>query len=342
MEQKKTLKWQTPGRPDGMYLFEETAQKINERTNGEVIVQACSVGSLVPEFDLFPGVQSGQVDIGYTVSGYGKSATILPRSGVGEIPHWPSGPAGCAFVRAVLDKYIRKDMESVGVVPLFYEINFSTDYDFYMPPYTTDIWSNKIYNSLEDVKGARIVSQCWTTSEALRMIGVVPIEMPFTEVADAFAKGTIDGCLVTTFGLVALNSKDYFKCCLKIGFPQSEDAFAFINKKSYDSLSVDARKVIAEEIRNNWKIMDRKRIIKHAQTVRDQQIKAGKLTMVDLSPSEQAFCNEQWSTKLEKAWVAKQVAGGFKEAQAYVDDLRKIAADILASGIPNCEEERLR
>jgi len=36
------------------------------------------------------------------------------------------------------------------------------------------------------------------------------------------------------------------------------------------------------------------------------------------------------------------VAGGFKEAQAYVDDLRKIAADILASGIPNCEEERLR
>ena len=83
-------------------------------------------------------------------------------------------------------------------------------------------------------------------------------------------------------------------------------------------------------------------MIVHSHALRDEMIKAGNLKMIDLTPSEQAFCNQQWEEKLEDAWVKRQVTAGFKDARAYLNDLKKIAADILTSGIPQWEGERDR
>ena len=342
MQQKITLKWQTTARPHSMNTMHDTVKRIHERTNGQVAIELYGQDEVVPQFDIFPGVQSGQLDMGYTVSGYGKSATLLPRSGVGELPLWPSGKAGVAFVNAVLDKYIRGDMQGLGVEPLFYEINFACDWGWFVPPYITDLWCNKMYTSLEELKGARIVSQCWTTSEALRLIGMVPVEKPFHELSKLFANDEVDGALVTSFCLLALGCNDKYKSLVRIGFPQSEDAFTFMNKKVYDSLPADARNVIIEEVRDIWKTLDRRGIIKRSTALLDKLVQEGKLKIIELPPSEQAFCKKMWEENLTNAWIKKQEATGLKGAKAYVEDLKKMAADILASGVPNCEEAPLR
>ena len=342
MTQKITLKWQTTARPHSMNTMHDTVKRIHEKTNGRVTIEPYGVGGVVPEFDIFPGVQSGKIDIGYTVSGYGKSAGLLPHSSVGELPIWPSGQAGCAFVKAVLDKYVRSEMEALGVTPLFYEINFACDFGYFVPPYVTDLWCNKMYNSLEDVKGARIVSQCWTTGQALKAIGVIPVEIPYAEVPAALSNDTVDGALVASVIMFIDNCQDPLKCCVRIGFPQSEDAFTFMNKKIYDSLPANIQNIIIEEIGNYWRANNRWAIAKQSNAIKDERIKAGKLKIIELTPSEQAFCKQQWEENLVDVWVKKQVAAGFKNARAYVDDLKKIKADILASGIPQCEEEPLR
>ena len=342
MKQKIVLKWQSTSPPHMMDPMYDSAKRINERTDGQVTVECYGSGGLVSPFDVFPAVQSGQLDIGFTTSGYGKSAALLPRSSAGELPIWPSGEAGCAFTKAVLDKYIRNDLEALEVTPLFYEINMADDFGLFCPPYVTDLWFNREFASLEEAKGAKIMTQHWTASEALRLIGMEPVEIPYPEIPTALKNGTIDGALIVCWVASVLKFEDLMKCSVRIGFPQCEDAFTFMNKKVYYSLSEDIQSIITDEIRNWWRVLDRRLMIKESLEIWDKRIKDGKLKMVELTPSEKAFCKQQWEITLVDNWVKHKEAAGLKDAKTYVDDLKKIKADILASGLPLCQEPPLR
>ena len=63
-------------------------------------------------------------------------------------------------------------------------------------------------------------------------------------------------------------------------------------------------------------------------------VKAGKLSIIQLTPSDRAWCKQQWEGKLVDIWIRNQMAAGFKDAKAYLDDVLKIRDSILTSGLP--------
>src|SRR3974390_925645 len=120
MTQKKTLKWATSSKVVHE-PWQETAKRINERTDGEIDVEFYCL-DIVSEKEVLSAVASGKADIGFTGSGtYGPG--VLTHCNVSELPYWPSGKAGCAFTKAVVDKYVRSEMEALGVTPIVFEIN---------------------------------------------------------------------------------------------------------------------------------------------------------------------------------------------------------------------------
>jgi len=325
-----------------MNLMHASAQRINERTSGQVTVECYGASELVSEHDVFKAVQNGQLDIAYGSSGYGSSAGLLPHAEAGQLPIWAGGEAGCLFTKAVLDKYVRADMEALGVVPIFFEMNMATDFGYFVAPYVTDVWTTKIYSSLDELKGTRIMSQTETTHESLKAIGIVPVNIPYSEVPAGLKDGSLDGALLVTLLPLMLGIADVVTCCVRIGCKQSEDSFTVMNKKVAESLPSGYMDIITDEVRNWWRANDRTVMIKHAQSLWSERIKAGKIKIVELTAEEKARCNKLWDATLTDAWIKKQVAAGFKDAKAYLDDLKKIEADILASGVPGNLAEPLR
>ena len=340
MKQKITLKWETvmPAGTPPFSGMQDIAKKINERTNDQVTVECYGANTLVPETEILEAVGSGKLDIGFTQSGYygkGKSG-IIPRSEAGQLPIWPSGQAGCAFVKAVLDKYIRNDMATVGVVPIIYQINCCDDFGHFFSPYYAHIWCKQTYSSIEDLVGARIFVQHEVTGAILSELGMVPKSMAFNDTYAALANNEIDGVLMSNVTPIILNLPELINCCVKIDYPQCEDNFTIMNKKTYDSLSADIRNIIIEELKN-WETApanDRAPLTKWGWDVWNEREKAGSVKIIELPPSEKARCKQVWEQKSVDAWVKHQIAAGFKDAKSYMDDLLKIRDETLASGLP--------
>jgi len=338
MNEKIILKWAVP-QPANFAPFTRELQgaskRINERTNGQVTVEISCGGELVPITETYKAVASGKVDIGWDYGGYNRN---LLYSSAAQLPIWPSGQAGCAFTKQVLDKYVRSEMAADGVVPLVYQISNSDDYGLYLNVYHAELFCNKVYTSLNDLKGARILSQNDTSSVFLSLLGIVPVMIPsmHQDVLTALTKNQIDGIFMSCYTAEFVNVEDLMTCCVQLHYPQSEDNYTVINKKTYDTLPTDIRNIVTEEVRN-WETflaMDRYLITHQGREFWDARIKAGLLKSLELTPSEKAFCKQQMEEPLVDGWVKKQVAAGLKDARAYMDDLLKTRDVILALGLP--------
>ena len=338
------LKYETLAASNSPIGFQETldtAKRINERTNGEVQVEVYGVGELVPESKIFHAVASGQLDMAYTMSAV--TPGVLKHSEAVELPLWPSGQAGCAFAKAVLDKYIRPDMEALGVAPVIYQINCSYDFGYFTAPYYGQLWCKQMYASLEDAKGARIFAENEGIGAAVKAIGMTPVIMSYHEAYTALKENLIDGALMSPITPLWLKLQEIVRCCVKIDYPASGDDFTIMNKKTYDSLSADLRNIIIEEFKK-WQMspsLDRLPLTKQGWDVWNAMAKAGSFEIIELAPGEKAWCKQQWEQKLVDDWVAKQLAAGFKDAKAYLDDLLDIRDGILASGVPQYSGEIL-
>lgn len=337
------LRWQTALVP-GVDKEQVTARRIQERTGGGVVVEVHDLNDLVPEFDTMFGVQDGRADIGFTTSGYGSTAGMIPHSAAGELPNWPSGQAGSAFARQVCERYVKKDLEALGVTPIFYELNMADDFGFAVPPYMTDIYSTHEYECLDDLKGARIVVQHRTAADALRLLGMEPVIRPYLEVPGAFARGEIDGSLHTAFHLLWLGDDyaDMLRTSVRVGFPQAEDAFMFMNAKVAASMAPEQFSVVKEEMQAYWKSMDRVSLIRVAAQKLQDRVVAGQIRMIELSPQERAWVDGLWDKDLVDMWVDRQVASGLTDARGYWQELKDLGSQIHAEGIPDCEEDYLR
>jgi len=344
MAKNITLKWELPGPEHLLGGLKMVAQKINEKTNGQITIEVYGEGGVCSDPEIFQTVASGKLDMGYTGGGFGKSVGFagIPRSEVGELPFWPSGEAGSAWVKALMDKYIMNDMLSLGVVPILYEINGCDFTGNFTGPYYAQVWCKRMYTSLADAAGVRIWAEHDTSAAALKMIGLTPVVLSTPQVPAALKNGSIDGVLMSPISCSRLfDLREIVSCCLKVDYQQSEDNFTIMNKKTYDSLPTDIRDIVIEEIRALFKGVDRPATTKVGWQIWDEQVKAGKVKIIELSPEEKAKCKQQWGKPMEDDWVSRQIAAGFKNARAYMEDIKKMRDDILAKGIPEYTGEVL-
>jgi TRAP-type C4-dicarboxylate transport system substrate-binding protein len=183
---------------------------------------------------LIDQIKDGVVDIGWTLPGY--TAGRFPRSEVIEIPFLHTNALGTTLaLQDYYEKYLRDEYKDYHVLLLHVHGG-------------TLVHASKPVMKLEDYKGLKIRTANRAGSVYLRAVGATAVGAPVPEVPQMLSKGVIDGALLPYEIARPLKVHELVKYHSELGGPQPRlgtSMFLFaMNKKKYESLPPDLRKVI--------------------------------------------------------------------------------------------------
>jgi TRAP-type C4-dicarboxylate transport system substrate-binding protein len=134
-----------------------------------------------------------------------------------------------------------------------------------------DLYSNKPVNSLADLKGLKMRAYSPTTSRLADLMGTTPVNIPFSDVAQAFTTNAIDAMVTSPSTGVNSQSWDYISHFTTINawIPKN---MLFVNKKIFDRLDEDTQAVIltaaANAEKKGW-ALGRKLAVEHTDMLRE-------------------------------------------------------------------------
>jgi TRAP-type C4-dicarboxylate transport system substrate-binding protein len=211
------------------------AEKVEKASGGRLKIQiypSMQLGGTPPQ--LIDQIKDGVVDIGWTLPGY--TAGRFPRSEVIEIPFLHTNALGTTLaLQDYYEKYLRDEYKDYHVLLLHVHGG-------------TLVHASKPVLKLEDYKGLKIRTANRAGSVYLRAVGATAVGAPVPEVPQMLSKGVIDGALLPYEIARPLKVHELVKYHSELGGPQPRlgtSMFLFaMNKKKYESLPPDLRKVI--------------------------------------------------------------------------------------------------
>lgn len=221
--------------PEGGYIHEEHlrtfAERVEADSGGRIAVDLQPVGVFGPPPQLYELVESGVIDMAWTVPGY--TSGRFPQSAVVELP------------------FLFENAETGSTVywTMYEEGHFDGDYGTVKPlalythrPYGI-FTTERPVETLDDMAGLKVRTPSALVGQALEMAGAVPVGMPVTEMAEGLRLGAIDSSVfpfeaIDLFGLedLLVNLTD-----AKFAAPRF---IVLMNQARYDSLPNDLKAVI--------------------------------------------------------------------------------------------------
>jgi TRAP-type C4-dicarboxylate transport system substrate-binding protein len=134
-----------------------------------------------------------------------------------------------------------------------------------------DLYSNKEVNSLADLTGLKMRAYSPTTSRLADLMGTTPVNVPFSDVAQAFTTSVIDSMITSPSTGVNNQSWDYITHFTTVSawIPKN---MVFVNQRIFDKLDADTQKVIltaaANAEKKGWEL-GRENAVKDTNTLRD-------------------------------------------------------------------------
>jgi TRAP-type C4-dicarboxylate transport system substrate-binding protein len=231
-----------PKAPQHARFMAPWAQKVEKESGGRIKIQifpTMQLGGTPPQ--LADQVKDGVVDIVWTLAGY--TADRFPRTEVFETPFLHTNALASALaLQDYYDKYLTEEYKDYHVLLL----------------YTHDgalISASRPIQSLADFKGLKIRTANRAGGVFLRGVGATPVGSPVTEIQTMLNKGVIDGVLLPYEIMPAFKIHELVHNHITLAGPQPRigtSVFAFLmNKKRYDSLPPDLKKVIDNNSRRN-------------------------------------------------------------------------------------------
>jgi TRAP-type C4-dicarboxylate transport system substrate-binding protein len=224
-----------PKAPPSSRFMMPWAEKVEKESGGKLKFQlfpTMQLGGTPPQ--LVDQVRDGVVDFTFTLPGY--TADRFPRSEVFETPFLHTNAlASAQAMQDYYDKYLREEYKDYQVVLL----------------YTHDgavISANKPIASLADFKGMKIRTANRGGGVFLRGVGASPVGTPVTEIQTMLTKGVIDGVLLPYEIMPAFKIHELVHNHITLAGTQPRigtSVFSYLmNKKRYDALPADMKKVI--------------------------------------------------------------------------------------------------
>lgn len=213
-------------------VWEPWAKKINELTNGQVKVTMFPGGALGKPGDHYALVENGIADIVYILQDYIPGR--FPMTTVFELPFMmPNSQQGSKAMWETFEASpdFQKEYSKVKVLGLFCH-----------PPghfHTT----KKPIRSIDDLKGMKIRTVSPAVTDALKIYGAIPVEMPITETYTALERGVVDGTVIDWGGLEVFKLNDLVKYSTVTDFYVVTMA-VLMNKHKWNSLPPEIQKVI--------------------------------------------------------------------------------------------------
>lgn len=210
------------------------AKKVEEASGGALKIKFIPGGALGKPGQAYSMVEKNVADIGWDISDY--SPGRFPLTTVIELPFmvntaekasvalWKTYEAFPEFQKEYADtKLLMLSCHAPGV--------FAT--------------VKKPIKSLADLKGMKIKTASSFTTDALQLFGAVPVTQPVTETYTSLERGVLDGVVMPYDGMVIFKVNELLKYYTPADF-YSMVFWVAMNKKKFESLPDDIKKVIEE------------------------------------------------------------------------------------------------
>lgn len=245
------------------------AQEVNANSNGKLTIKVHSGGSLIKHPEIHRAVKSRQVQIGEVFIGrLGNNAPVFKLDNIPFLAtDFDSAEKLYTVSKPALAKALAKDSLKL----------------LYTSPWPAqDLYSNKPVTSLADLEGLKMRSYSPTTSRLADLMGTTPVNIPFSDVAQAFTTNAIDAMITSPSTGVNGQSWDYIShfTTVHAWIPKN---MMFVNEKVFNRLDKDTQQVILTAAVNAEKkgwALGRKLAVEHTDLLREKG-------MIVAEPSEQ-------------------------------------------------------
>ena len=279
-------------------LFQEFADKVTQKTKGEVTIKVYPAEQLGKENDLNQQVKSGALDI--SAPSMPSLSSLVPALEIASAPFlWTD------WAQA------QKVITGPAFQPIFDELR-----DKHNVLMLSKIWYwgwRELTNSVravsrpEDMAGLKIrvpESPVWV--EMIRAMGAAPTPIPFGEVYTALQQKTVDG---EENPIPTIYSRKFYEVQSHLTMTRHmlQNNTMIINKRSFEKLSPQFQKLLLEEaaavsVKNSKGQQERER------SMLEEIRKTGKTAIVD-NPDRAAFAAKMGPAmqKLESRWGAENL-----------------------------------
>lgn len=215
-------------------VWEPWAEKIKTQTKGQVEVSMFPGGALGKPGDHYSLAEKGLADIVYILHDY--TPGRFPMTTVFELPFMGSTSTKTSLAMWKTFEEIpefRKEYSKVKVLALFCH-----------PPghfHTT----KKPIRTIADLKGLKVRTVSPAVTDALKLFGSIPVEMPITETYTAMERGVVDGTVIDWGGFRVFKLDDLTQYSTVTDFYVVTMA-VLMNKRKWDKLPDDVKAVLSE------------------------------------------------------------------------------------------------
>lgn len=231
-----------PKAPPSSRFLMPWAEKVEKESGGKLKFQlfpAMQLGGTPPQ--LVDQIREGVADITFTLPGY--TADRFPRTEVFETPFLHThAEATAQALQDYYDKYLQDEYKDYYTILLFTHDGAA-------------IHNNKPIMSMDDFKGLKIRTANRGGGVFLRGVGATPVGSPVTELQQMLSKGVIDGVMLPYEIVPAYKIHELVGNHITLAGPQPRfgtSVFAVLmNKKRYDALPADMKKVVDNNARRN-------------------------------------------------------------------------------------------
>jgi TRAP-type C4-dicarboxylate transport system substrate-binding protein len=215
-------------------VWEPWAEKINELTKGQVKISMFPGGALGKPGDHYSLAEKGLADIAYILHDY--TPGRFPRTTVFELPFMaPNSTKTSVAMWKTFEQSpeFRMEYDKVKLLALFCH-----------PPGHFHT-SKKPIRTIEDLSGLKVRTVSPAVTDALKLFGSIPVEMPITETYTAMERGVVDGTVIDWGGFRVFKLDDLTKYSTVTDFYVVTMA-AVMNKRKWDKLPDDVKTILTE------------------------------------------------------------------------------------------------
>jgi TRAP-type C4-dicarboxylate transport system substrate-binding protein len=276
------------------------ADEVNANSGGKLTIKVHSGGALIKHPEIHRAVKSRQVQIGEVF--IGRLGNIDPIFKLDNIPFLATDFDSAEKLYKASRPELSAKLAEDGLLLL---------YASPWPP--QDLYSNKPVASLADLKGLKMRAYSPTTSRLADLMGTTPVNIPFSDVAQAFTTNAIDAMITSPSTGVNSQSWDYIKYFTTINawIPKN---MVFVNKKIFERLDKGTQAVIltaaANAEKKGWEL-GRKLAVEHTDMLRENGMQVS-------APSAELDTElRQIGDVMVKEWLDEAGATGQKVIDAY-------------------------
>lgn len=221
--------------------MESFAQKVNEKSKGNIQVNIYPSGQLFNDKSMNDAIMTGGVDMG--LNSVAMWSSVIPSMEIFDVPFlFPSYDRIKKALDSGVGEKMSKEMEKKGARALIW-----ADYGF-----VQFANSKRPLTKPEDFKGLKLRGYGELPSETIKALGASPVTMGAGEVYMALQRGTIDG---QTSGTTAMYDRKMYEVTkyLTITNHAFPEFILAVNLKFWNSLSDEQRKIMqaaADEVRD--------------------------------------------------------------------------------------------